>query len=135
MENKNFIKAIQPVILVFVIINILIFACKSILETDGFNIYVLAWGNLLLFIVSAFSFILYKRGLAHASTQGFLRNVYSGMLLKLMVCMIAAFAYIFTVREHVNKPSLFACMGIYLVYTFFEMRSVLQLSKQQKKNV
>lgn len=134
MENKSILKAIQPIIFVFVIITILIFACKTFLQTNGFNVTVLACGNLLLFLVSACSFVLYQRGLVHASTQGFLRNVYSGMMLKLFVCMIAAFAYVFAARQNVNKPALFACMGMYLVYTFFEMRSVLQLSKQQKKN-
>ncbi len=135
MENKSIIKLIQPVIIAFVCICIAIFACKSLLVKNHFDIAVLGWGNLLLFAVTAFSFVLYKRGLTHQSTQGFLRNVYSALFLKLMVCLIVAFAYIATAGGDINKPSLFACMGLYLIYTFFEMRSVLQLSKQPKKNV
>ena len=51
-------------------------------------------GNLLLFLVTVFSFILYRKALLAANTQAFLRNVYSGMLLKLFICMVAAFIYI-----------------------------------------
>jgi hypothetical protein len=36
------------------------------------------------------------------------------------------------VRESVNKPSLFTCMGLYLVYMALETRAVLSASKPKE---
>ena len=63
----------------------------------------------------------------------FLRKAYSGILLKLFACAAAAFIYILAAGDNLNKSALFICMGLYLVYTFIEIRVILKQS-QHKKN-
>ena len=52
--------------------------------------------------------------------------------LKFFVVAIAAFIYIMVTKKNVNKPALFFCMGLYIVYTFFEVSSLLRVLKQKK---
>ena len=66
----------------------------------------------------------------HQNTQGFLRLVYGAFLLKFFVLAIVAFIYIAVFKKVINKPGLFGCFGLYFIYTFIEMRSVLKLSKK-----
>jgi ACR3 family arsenite efflux pump ArsB len=134
MTTKAIKQAFIPVAIIFIIINTFLFTAKTWLQKQGFNENVLLLGNLLLFAVSCLSFYLYYKALTHQNTQGFLRNVYSGMLLKMFACIIAAFIYIYTTGvKNVNKPAIYATMFLYLLYTFIEMKAVLNFNKQSKK--
>ena len=66
------------------------------------------------------------------NTPAFLRGVYGGIMLKLFSCLIIAFIYIMTYKKNVNKPALFFCMGLYIVYTFVEVKALMKLSAAQK---
>jgi hypothetical protein len=68
-----------------------------------------------LLLVSFIVFMLYRKALFILQLPAF-RNVYSGMLLKLFACAAGAFVYIIT-DGNVNKPALFVCLFLYLLYT------------------
>ena len=120
-----------PVVLLFVILNGLFIAGKSMLERWHADQGILIGGNLLLFAITFFSFEVAKRGLQSTNPHAFLRSVYGSILIKLFICAIAAFVYIFTYRTNLNKPALFACMGLYLVYTFLEVYVLMKLLKRK----
>lgn len=124
--------AFLPIVGLFTVITFAILWSKSWLISKGSNPDVLMGGNILLFGVTGLSFLLYRKAMQHPSTQGFLRNVYGGMMLKLFTCLIAAFIYIYLAGDQVNKSGLFGCMAIYLVYTFLEMRAVMAFNRSQK---
>ena len=94
---------------------------------------VLIIGNALLFIITIISFLLAQRGLKNTNTHAFIRAIIGGIMIKLFVFIIAAFVYISIFKKQINKPALFTCMGLYLVYTFFEV-SVLTKQLKQKAN-
>ena len=130
---KNNRRAIIPIIVVFIIVNAFLISGKTILtrwEADGDIIIV---GNMILFIITLLSFLLGKKGLNSTNPHSFVRSVYTSMLLKLFGCAIAAFIYIATSKDNVNKPALFILMGLYLVYSFIEV-SVLTKMLRQKTN-
>ena len=54
-------------------------------------------------------------------------------MLKLFVCIIAIVIYIFAFGNNLNKPSLIACMALYIIYTVIEV-SVLTRILKEKKN-
>ncbi len=56
-------------------------------------------GNIILFLATAGSFSLYHKALRNNNVQVFLRMVYGGMFLKMMICLIAAFIYIVSVKK------------------------------------
>lgn len=91
---------------------------------------VLLAGNGLLFIVGLISMHMSTRAMEHKNVQVFLRLVYGSFLLKFFVLAIGAFIYIAIFKKNINKPGLFGCFGLYFIYTFIEVRSVM---KQRNK--
>ena len=121
-----------PIIIFFVMLNILFIADKNFLERHGFDQSVLIIGNLILFGATLLSFVLATRGLKSENARAFVRSVYVSIMVKLFICVLTALIYIFIFRKNLNKPSLFACMGLYLVYTFIEVSVLTKLLKEKK---
>lgn len=122
-------KAYYSLVLVFLLVTSLALTLKGKLQAAGMDTTILVAGNLLLFLIFLVSMFLNLRAVNHQSTHVFMRNVYSGMLLKLFGVAIAAFIYIYLEREWVNKAALFTCMFLYFVYTIIELRVVLKMTK------
>jgi hypothetical protein len=127
-----FNRAILPLVLFFCIATVLLIAGKTLLEGWGVDQLLLVAGNMLLFTVSLISLLLYQRAMTHPTTMGFLRNTYSSLFFKLLVCAVAAIVYVLLHKEHVNKPGLFTCIFLYFVYTLLEMRSLMQWNKARR---
>ena len=130
MRNK---RPFMPVVLLFLFLNALFIAGRTMLERWNADQNVLIIGNALLFIITLVSFLLAQRGLKNTNTHAFIRAIIGGIMIKLFVFVIAAFVYISIFKKEINKPALFTCIGLYLVYTFFEV-SVLTKQLKQKTN-
>lgn len=126
------IKGLTPVIVFFLAVTALIIAGKNSLDQWDVDGNVILVGNTLLFLVTFISYFLAMRGLYHANPHAFVRSVYSSIMIKLFVCMIAAFIYISLKKSGLNKPALFTCMGLYLVYTFMEVSILMKMLKRKK---
>lgn len=123
---KNRFRLFLPVIMIFLAVNAVLLTGRpwlSRLKTDQDTIIV---GNLLLFAITFLSYLLAQRGLKNPNPHAFVRSVYSGIIIKLFVCIIAAFIYISAAGANLNKPALFICMGLYLVYTFTEVSLLMR---------
>ena|SRR5688572_20768113 len=118
-----------PLLIVFLVVNGLLLVFRQRMDGLGVDTGILLTGNLILFVIFLISLLMHARSAESSSTQAFLRSVYGGMLLKLFGGAIAAFIYIYLFREKVNKPALFGCMFLYMLYTFLELRVVLKKSK------
>jgi heme/copper-type cytochrome/quinol oxidase subunit 3 len=132
MTRRKGLKGPIPIILFFVVLNGFFVAARPMLQRRGADMDVLLIGNAFLLVVSLLSYLLAKRGLTNSNPHAFVRGVYSGILLKLFVCMIAAFVYISIYKKDLNKPAFFTLMGLYLVYTFIEVSVLTKELKQQK---
>lgn len=117
-------------VLVFALFNLAtVFRPK--LEARGIDPDVIIAGNVLLFGVSLASFILTQRSLKSSNPNAFVRAMYGSFMIKFFVCAIAAFVYIMAVKKNVNKPALFICMGLYVVYTVFEVAALTKILKRK----
>ena len=130
MQNVSSGKTDFQIIYLFLATSLLLFLLKFLLPGKAVNYNVLLYGNLLLFIVSWISVRMSTRAVVHKNVQVFLRLVYCSFLMKFFVLAIAAFVYISIFKKEVNKPALFGCFGLYVFYTFLEVRLVLKLSKK-----
>ncbi len=132
-------KKYAPVIILFVFINALVFIFKSFLQLNGFETGFLLIANAVLFFLSLSGFFIQMKGLKSTNINAFIRSVYSSLLLKMLIIMIAVLIYIFITRGKVNKPSLFTSMGLYLLYTSIEVTPVNENCPQKaeclKKNL
>jgi hypothetical protein len=125
MQNKR--RAFFPIVILFILLNGFFLAGKSLLAKWGVDQSVLIMGNLILFIITTVSFFIALKGLKSTNPHAFVRSVYSSVMLKFFVFAIAAFVYIQSAKGAVNKPALFTCMGLYLVYTFSEVSVLTKL--------
>jgi len=130
--GKNKLKGFLPVIIFFIALNGFFISGKNMLNRWGVDQDVVIYGNLLLFLLTLFSWLLGQRGLKNPNPHAFIRSVYMSVMLKLFVCIIAALIYISINKTGLNKPGLFTCMGLYLVYTFLEVSLLMKLLKGKK---
>ncbi len=130
MQSRSRNRADFQIIYLFLFTNLLFILLKFLFQGKAVNYNVLLYGNLLLFIVSWISVRMSTRAVVHKNVQVFLRLVYGSFLMKFFVLAIAAFIYISIFKKEVNKPALFGCFGLYIIYTFIEVRSVLKQSKK-----
>jgi len=127
--RNNGAKPFLPIILLFVVLNGFFVAGKNMLQRWNADQDVLIFGNLLLFIITLISFLIARKGLQNVNPHAFVRSIYGGIMLKLFICIIAEFIYIASFGKNLNKPAFFACMGLYLVYTFIEVSILMKLLK------
>jgi hypothetical protein len=130
MQKGIFSKAYSPVLYLFIGLSSLFFALRYVMSRSGIDFRVLQFGNLLVFLVCLLSLRMSIKGLGHQNVQVFLRLVYGSFILKFFVLATGAFLYIFICKKDINKPALFGCIGLYFIYTFFELRAVMK----QRKN-
>ena len=93
---------------------------------------VLIIGNAILFAVTLISFFMARRGIENSNPHAFVRSVMGSIMIKLFICVIAAGIYIAIYKKGLNKPALFICMGLYLVYTFMEVGVLMKMLKERK---
>jgi hypothetical protein len=125
------LKKFSPVFLLFILINILIFIFKNSLIASGFNISFLLFANVILFLLSFFAFFIQSKGVQSTNINAFIRGVYSSILLKLFVVVIAIVIYIMIMHGEVNKPSLFTSMAIYIIYTSVEVIQLMKIARKK----
>lgn len=121
-----------PLVFVFVVLNIFFFSFHDWLVKKGVNNDVLLIGNLILFIATLLSAMIYVRSLKSSGGSAAVRGMYGSFMIKFFTCLVAAFAYIMIAKKNVNKPALIICLGLYIVYTVIEVSSLQKLLKQKK---
>ena len=133
MENKAGGRPFRPILITFLIISVLIIASRSLLAGWKTDWRVLLGGNVILFLVTAASYYLYTRALNNANAHVFVRMMYSSLLVKIMVCGIAAIVYALVAGQP-NKNGIIGCFIWYILYTYLEVKILTQLNKKAPKN-
>ncbi len=129
--NRQAFRYYRPAILIFLFLNIVFFAAQKKLEHWGFNQDVLVVGNIILFAISLVSFLMGAKGMQSKNNHVFFRMVYGSFIAKFFIIAGAALVYIMVMKKEVNKPALFFCMGLYIVYTVIEVSALMKLSKHK----
>jgi hypothetical protein len=129
--NKQSFRNFFPAIMIFLVLNSGLLIMMNRLEDWGFDYTVLVFGNLLIFGISFLSYWMAVKGLTTKNNHAFFRWVYGSIMIKLFLLAGVAFIYIVMNKKEVNKPSLFFCMGLYIIYTFFELSALMKVNKQK----
>ncbi len=132
ITNTPVFKSFFPILLVFISVSSSSVVFSRALKQWGIDQSMLIIGNIILFIATVVSFFLHRKAMVAGNTQVFLRNVYSGMLFRFFLCLIASFIYIYKEGNAVNVPGLFALLFLYMVYTFMEIAILLKYTKQNR---
>lgn len=118
-----------PILVVFIVVNLLVLIFQPFLQGLGFAILFLVIANFLLFCVSFIGFVFQVKGLKSGKINALLRGVFASLLVKMFVVIIGLAIYLFVTKGKINKPSLFTSMALYIVYTFIEVKLLLNISR------
>lgn len=130
MRLRNRFREFAPIVLLFIVLNGFFIAGSASLQKWNVDQSLVIAGNLLLFAITFVSFLVAERGLQKENPNAFVRSIYTSMMVKLFIALFAALIYIAINRKGLNKPGLFTLMGLYLVYTFLEVRVLTRLLKK-----
>lgn len=125
------IRALLPLAGIFLFTSLSILVFKNQLQHAGFDTSVLNGANILFFAISILSFFIQLRGISNTNPYVFVRSVMSGMMMKMLVCLIATFAYVYYAGNY-NKKSVFVALFLYLIYLSIEVFVIMKMNK--KKN-
>ena len=125
-------KPFLPIIILFIVLTVAFYAGAILLWQWGIIYTVLLGGNFILCIATLLSCLVAVNGFKSKTGAGSVRGIYGSFIVKFFICVLAAFIYIFIARKDVNKPALFVCMGLYIVYTILEVSILTKLSNQKK---
>ena len=120
-------------LLLFLVVNIIILLVDYQYAAYKIESNILFVTNAILFILSVIHLVRSVLSLKNKNPHEFTKIFYSGFVIRLFVCTIAAFIYIYLRSPHVHKITLFSCMAIYLIYSFIEaglLKSILKINKK-----
>ena len=123
-------KSLFPILLLFVLVNLIGFLAPGSLGSLDVNLEVLLVGNLLVCGLTLCSFWMLNKGLKASSTHTFMSSVYGSFILKLVIAALVVVVYAKFKGTAMNNSGIFACLFLYLVYTFLEIKGLLSLIKK-----
>ena len=123
-------KPFLPLVGLFVVVQSLINLFGARIKAAGVDKNVLAIGNLFVFFITLISLVVITKGMAEVKTMSFIRSVYISFIAKFFLVIAVVLVYALTVKT-INTGALLASMGLYLVYTFLEVRALLTYMKRK----
>ncbi len=99
-------------------------------EIQGIDINVILLANGLLFVTSLAGLVMQEGSLKHQNPNAWIRMVMVSTFIKLIVLGAAALIYLSKAGAHKSKYAVFIAMGLYLLYTWFEVRISLRMNKK-----
>ena len=125
-------KKIRPLVLFFLITNALFVVGDKQISTWGMKQDVLIIANILLFVFSLIGLLLQLNASKSSNPNAIVRAVMAGMGLKLIGFAAALLIYLSMVGKDKSVYSIYAALGLYVIYTWIEVR--LFLRQNPKKN-
>jgi hypothetical protein len=129
--NNPLVKKFIPIIVLFVVINLLLLIFKDGLNARGMQLNFVFVANVILFLLSSFGFFIQTKSANSTNINAFIRGIYSSLLMKMFVIVAAIFIYIFVTGGEVNKAAIFASMAIYLLYTSIEVVQLMKIARKK----
>jgi len=132
MNNNK--KAFLPFVLVFVFINLLALGLSGLMSAWHIVKWVVVGANTILFLISLYNVYQHLKVVQQNNPHAMVREVMGSTVIKLFVLGTAAFIYLYNAGEQKNINGLFIGMGLYILYTWMDVRVAL-LVKPPKKDV
>jgi hypothetical protein len=129
MSPQN--KIILPLLTVFVLTNLTLYAAREIVTKWGIDFYVLFFANDIFFLLSVVAFFMQRKALGNSNPNVFIRSVMGGMLIKMFVTITAVIIYRLIAGNSVSKVSVFLAMFLYLIYLGVEVAVITKLNRQK----
>jgi len=122
-------KIVLPLILIFILVNALIFTSGGLLEKWGIHKEIFSISNSLLFILSMLTFLLQKKSLNNSNPNVFVRTMMVTLMIKMILCAVMILIYIKAGGPLYSKQTVVAAMLLYIIYLTVEVRVILKMNK------
>ncbi|MCO6497002.1 MAG: hypothetical protein J5I50_05005 [Chitinophagaceae bacterium] len=126
MRHKLF-----PSTVLFVIVSVLLLTMRSKLEPAGYSVNLILIANVVLFLLTLFTFGIQTRNIHSTSGHAFMRGIYISVIVKMLFVMAALVVYILSADDGVNIKGLFVAMGLYLLYLGIEVYQLMKIARNQ----
>lgn len=126
MARKKILWVI-PFISVFVLVTGFSIVLQTQLKANTINPAVVLGANTLLFLFSLVNIYFQKKNINNPNRSAVIRGVMAGTFLKLMGLAAAALVYLVAAGPGRSVNAVFIGMGLYIVYTWLEVRISLRL--------
>ena len=126
----SLLKKTLPIIIVFVLVNLLILTSVHTLASYNTSASVLAGSNLFFFLLSIISISIQQKALKNKNPNVFIRSIMIGMIIKMFSTAIAVVIYFFKSGSDFNKRGVFISLFFYLIYLATEVITVMKLNKK-----
>lgn len=121
-------KLFLPLVVLMLVVNVLAVMLNSSLQQKQIDGLVVVCANTLLFIICASSLYMQVKSMNNSNPHAMVRGVMGSVVLKLFVLGTAAFIYLYAAGENKSVNALFISMGLYIVYTWLEVRIAMRLN-------
>lgn len=126
------LKSARPLLIFCVIINSCMLVWKERLATYGIQYEVVMPANMLLFLFTFTGLLMQIKAASNKNPNAIVRAVMAGMGIKLIGFATALLIYISMAGKDKSNLSIYVSLGLYVVYTWLEVR--LFLKQNPKKN-
>lgn len=130
--KKEQISYFLPLLWAFLLVSLAAILFKSYAEKAAINTAVVIGANLILFVLAVIGLNMQIKSLSNINPHAMVRGVMGSVVLKLFVLGTAAFIYLYNAGEAKSVNALFIGMGLYIVYTWLEVRISMQLKPPAK---
>jgi hypothetical protein len=127
LKDKGFLR----LAVIFLLVTLLSIVLSSTLIENKIDPVVVGFGNLILFLASSLTLVLYGRAKNASTSHGFSRNIYAAFVTKFFILVTAAMLYFYFSGE-ISVRAVFICLALYFVYHF---AGAVHAAKVEKKKV
>ena len=128
---KEYKTVTRPLVIVYILTTALFLVFRSQLEIIKMDVTVLICANLLLFSVSMVILYLQMKNLTNPNPNAMVRGVIGGTFLKLFALGASVIIYLLAAGPNRSINAVFAGMGLYIIYTWLEVKISLRLTAKK----
>lgn len=129
--NKEYLRLIRPLVLFYFFTSAFIAILQHRLWLYKIDVGVVVIANLFLFIVSLVNIYFQWKNINNPNPNAVIRGVMAATFLKLFVLGAAAIIYLLAAGEKRSVNAVFVGMGLYIFYTWLEVKISLRLNPKK----
>ena len=129
---KLFSKMLLPLVIVFAVTVIIIFALTGVLDRYHIDSNMLLYADIIFLAVSVLVFFIQAKAMTNPNPNVFIRSITAGMMIKMFITVLAVLAYTTLSGAAFDSRVVFIALFLYVLYLTAEVMAISKLNK--KKN-
>ena len=129
--NRTFFTLTRPLYGLFIAVTCIILPFEEKLTVYHISTKIVLSANIFLCVISMLNIYFQQKNIHNLNPNAIIRGVMAGTFLKLFVLAGATLFYLFTAGENRSVNAVFVGMGLYILYTWLEVRISLRMNPKK----